>query len=1002
MSSPGLEALEGVTLASKYKLLSLLGSGGMGYVYRAEQLGLRRSVAVKLLRPSKLTKTNLDLFRSEALAASRINHPNAVAIYDFGVTDDGTPFLVMEHLRGDTLATMVERTAFATDRIIAIGAQVLSALHEAHSCSVIHCDLTSDNVIVERLRDGDDFAKVIDFGLASALDNKIGGNAIVGTPEYMAPEQITGGAITPAVDIYAMGALLYEMIVGRTPFAGGTIRVVLQGHLHATPSSPIEIIPTCPPALAELVLSALAKNPADRPPTALHMRDALLTILEAHDDLHPRPVRAHATGDRDPTPPPRLHSRPPSQEMRIAHGSRTSISVRRSTRLSWEINRKQPLLVGREPQLEQLIKFAQGGGVGNSLAVAGPAGVGKARLVMAAAAHLQKQVPVFFAGSDPAGQKLSWYPILSLLEGVLGLTGEVSVNSLSQAVARAGLPERDVPGLAEIFALRGPASDLELAARRREAHAAARRVLLSLGRRYPRALLCFADVDRYDEPSKLVVQSIAEAIDKTSMRLILTTRDLDVAPPATNVIELEAFASDTSLEMMCALMGLRAQAPPAELVQEITSGSPAAIEQLAGWLLMGNSAASAPTSLVDLVSLRFHRMPAGARQVLQAIAVHGNVAPRWLVEQTLATPAEIDVSTPVWTGMAVSDDDMLTIPSELVANVVNACMPADVKRRMHSRALQALDTHAPHCSLGRHAELAGNLEDAFGHYVAAGTDAVDRFDDDGAAAHYRSALHIAKTMPTQHTNRRVRCADAGVMLADVLFNSGELEAAKSALGEVEASYGPNDSQLAAMEHTRGRIAMRERRLSVAVDHLQRAIGIAMRCGDRDRLCVCYPDLSRALFKKGEPQHAIDELEQAIDVITAGQGLPVTDGPDRLWFLAHQLAERYLEMRDVHKARRMAEGALAQAQRIGSARGRGRMSALLARIYDTAGQRSAALRHRANAIDVLRELGDRRSTAELLLEDVRATRAGTDAGTSREVAARGLRMAKKLAAEVEEL
>lgn len=313
--SPGLDQLAGITLANKYQLLSLLGSGGMGFVYRAEQLGLRRSVAVKLLRPERLTRTNLDLFRTEALAASRINHPNAVAIYDFGVTDDGTPYLVMEHLRGETLAAIVESTALATDRIIAIAAQVLSALHEAHACSVIHCDLTSDNVIVERLRDGDDFAKVIDFGLASAVDRS-GNSPVAGTPEYMAPEQIRGGLVTPAVDIYAMGALLYEMIVGRTPFAGATIPVVLEGHLYATPSSPADIIPTCPKPLADLVLAALAKDPAQRPPSARHMRDTLLAILGERGE-HTRPIiRSTLTsGDQ-----PALNAPPRSANLGLGRG----------------------------------------------------------------------------------------------------------------------------------------------------------------------------------------------------------------------------------------------------------------------------------------------------------------------------------------------------------------------------------------------------------------------------------------------------------------------------------------------------------------------------------------------------------------------------------------------------------------------------------------------------------------------------------------------------------
>src|SRR5687767_14737234 len=157
--------LAGATLGGKYRLVSLLGSGGMGVVYRAEQLGLGgRSVAVKLLRRD-LIATRFEWFRAEAMAASRINHPHAVAIYDFGVTPQDVPYLVMEHLRGNTLTSYIEQRVLTLGRIAAIGAQVLSALSEAHACGVVHCDLTADNVIVERLRDGDHFAKVIDFGL---------------------------------------------------------------------------------------------------------------------------------------------------------------------------------------------------------------------------------------------------------------------------------------------------------------------------------------------------------------------------------------------------------------------------------------------------------------------------------------------------------------------------------------------------------------------------------------------------------------------------------------------------------------------------------------------------------------------------------------------------------------------------------------------------------------------------------------------------------------------
>src|SRR5688572_7337055 len=187
--------LAGTTLADKYRLVSLLGSGGMGVVYKAEQLGLGRSVAIKLLRRD-LIATRFDWFRAEAMAASRINHPHAVAIYDFGVSADGDPYLAMEHLRGRTLSALIEAEHLSVERIVRIGAQILSALADAHACGVIHCDLTGDNVIVERLRAGDDFAKVIDFGLARLFESSPSEGRIIGTAEYMAPEQIRGELIS--------------------------------------------------------------------------------------------------------------------------------------------------------------------------------------------------------------------------------------------------------------------------------------------------------------------------------------------------------------------------------------------------------------------------------------------------------------------------------------------------------------------------------------------------------------------------------------------------------------------------------------------------------------------------------------------------------------------------------------------------------------------------------------------------------------------------------------
>src|SRR5262249_30011862 len=152
-----LDAMAGAVLEDKYKLIRVLGSGAMAHVYEAEQLRLGRSVAVKIMRVALVSdKRSVERFRTEALAASRINHPNAIAIYDVGVTKDGVPFMVMEHLRGTTLAETLGERPLSVERIVSIGAQILSALEEAHGCGVIHRDLKSENVVLEQRRDGTD------------------------------------------------------------------------------------------------------------------------------------------------------------------------------------------------------------------------------------------------------------------------------------------------------------------------------------------------------------------------------------------------------------------------------------------------------------------------------------------------------------------------------------------------------------------------------------------------------------------------------------------------------------------------------------------------------------------------------------------------------------------------------------------------------------------------------------------------------------------------------
>ncbi len=1020
-----LGEMEGSTLADKYRLTSLLGSGGMGYVYQAEQLGLGRSVAVKILRKERLA-TGLDRFRIEALAASRINHPNAVAIYDFGITPSGTPFLVMEHLRGKTLAALIEEEPFDPSKVVAIGAQILSALAEAHACGVVHCDLTSNNVIVERLRDGEYFAKVIDFGLARAFGGAGSGTDVVGTPEYMAPEQIRGEALGPPADLYAMGVLLYEMLVGRTPFAGAAVPVILEGHLRASPMAPHEIVALCPVELGNLILWALKKDPAQRPEDARTLRDQLLSVLSSENAV----VRCPTCGERAAGTPrfcsacgAELHPvtaaalarrRAASPSTELAMGSRRlgaaelgSARGSRSTRLSCEFGPNVSTMVGREDEIERVLAFCRGKTPSETLAIIGPTGNGKARLLLEAGHHLERELPIFVGAADPSRLKTPWYPVLTVLQAVLEIQNKVTLENLGQAVARCGLPSRDVPGLAEIFGISGPAGCLELAVRRREAHAAALRALLSVKRRFPRSVLCFADVHDYDQPSRRVVAALSEAVGGSGARMVVTATGEAEVPHMAEVIALEGLSPERAHELAVALAGVAAAVPSADTVHAITAGSPAAIEQLAGWVLMGNSAVAVPALLVDLVSMRVHRMPAAARRVLQAAAIHGNVVPRWLVEATLGGAPLVALAEPGWTGLLVMEEAEVTIPSKVVVDVISACTPADVKRTLHTRAFEALRDKAPPGTVGHHAAHAKKLEEAFGYFIQAGDDAVARFDDAGASVWYGRALAMARELHAKGQDAASRRFVAtACRLADVLRCTGHVGLATGVLDEAEL-FDPDDAHAADMARTRGRIAIASNDADSAIDHLQRAIGLGMRAGDRDFLCETYIDLARALDGVARPDEAIDELAQAVDVITAGQGLPVGDAPEKMWYLGLNLAERLLHRQQATRARDVAVASLEQAGRAGSARGRARLSALLSRIYDSLGEHAVALRHRANAIDLMRQLGDRRSTAELLIDNAR--RAPGRSGAQQQMfppaedwttdPARGMRLAGKLAAEV---
>lgn len=284
MTSVEQEPKPGDVVDGKYILLERLGEGGMGVVFLAEQPSLARMVVIKLLQPALAKSAALvRQFHTEAVAACRVQGAGAVGIIDYGVCG-GRPFIAMEHVPGTLLSSVIAEEEIRIPRALRIVRQILRTLKTAHARGVIHGDIKSDNVIIERTRDGD-ATTLIDFGLARIEDRPDGSvvrspDSVSGTPEYMAPELVRGELPTPASDLYSVGVILYELLTGRRPFEG-SVDEVLMGQLQEAPVPPSRRRPDhgISAVLDAIVLRALEKDPRARYATAGDLAEALANVL---------------------------------------------------------------------------------------------------------------------------------------------------------------------------------------------------------------------------------------------------------------------------------------------------------------------------------------------------------------------------------------------------------------------------------------------------------------------------------------------------------------------------------------------------------------------------------------------------------------------------------------------------------------------------------------------------------------------------------------------------
>jgi serine/threonine-protein kinase len=312
-------------LAGRYRVTKKIGQGGMGAVYKGEHVKMNRPTAIKVLSPDLARNSDfVARFEREAEMAARISHPNAVSIYDFGEAEDGIVYLAMEFLEGEPLSAILTREgALTLDRAVRIARQAAEALHAAHRLGIIHRDFKPDNMIVCRKQDQPDWVEVLDFGIAKEIVVDTEKQAltktgfVLGTPQYMSPEQVKGEMVDPRSDLYSLAIVCYEMLTGALPFGGDSpqsqmVRRILEPPIpmrHARPQLWL------PPAVEQVIMRGLALSPDHRFSTTVEFAAAFEQAAR-QTQAQPLPHQPTAPWGAPPQGPPQGNFQTPPQQAR--------------------------------------------------------------------------------------------------------------------------------------------------------------------------------------------------------------------------------------------------------------------------------------------------------------------------------------------------------------------------------------------------------------------------------------------------------------------------------------------------------------------------------------------------------------------------------------------------------------------------------------------------------------------------------------------------------------